>query len=249
MTALEQAHALLLTGDVDDALALLASADDDAARRLRAQVLARSGRPVNALADLDRLAQPTHEDYLLRARLLNALERPREAAAVLESLHAAAPQDKRLCELLYDQLMAMGEAQAAVEVARPLSEDWRWRMRLAEAEAEAGQPAAALAHYEQALHALRTRHPASIPPYLHSAYVSALIGAASAAIDCEQFAQARAYLATAAAHSDDPAIACYDALARRGLGDPDAEAALQAALAQCSPTLRAVLGGEERLQH
>jgi hypothetical protein len=249
MSTLEQAHALLLTGDVDDALALLDAVAGDEARRLRAQLLARHSQPSQALAELDALSHATPEDALLRARLLNALERPQEAAAALTALHAASPDDKRLSELLYDQLMTMGDAQAAAEVARPLSDDWRWRMRLAEAEAEAGHPAAALAHYEQVLAVLHSRHAEAIPDYLRSAYVSALIGAASAAIDAGQFARAREYLHTAAACSDDPAIACYDALARRGLGDPDADAALQAALARCTPTLRAaLLSDPQRLQ-
>lgn len=243
MTALEQAHALLLTGDVDDALTLLRAVAGDDACRLRAQLLARHGQPSQALAELDALAERTTEDALLRARLLNALEQPHEAAAVLNDLHAAHPDDARLSELLYDQLMTIGDAPAAAEVARPLSKDWRWRQRLAEAEAEAGHPAAALAHYEQVLAALHNRHGAAIPPYLLSAYVSTLIGAASAALGCGQFTRARDYLRSAAAHSDDPAIAYYDALARRGLGDPDAEAAFQAALAQCSPILRAALSG------
>ncbi len=243
MNTLEQAHALLLTGDVDDALALLNGIDGDDARRLRAQLLTRQVQSDQALAELAAIEQPTMEDALLRARLLNALERPHEAAALLRALHTAAPHDKRLCELLYDQLMAMGEAQAAAEVARPLSDDWRWRLRLAEAQVEASQPESALASYDHVLSALRRRHADAIPPYLMSAHLSALIGAADAAIRCEQFEQARGYLAAAAAQSDDPAIAVYDALARRGLGDPLAEAALQAALAQCSPTLRAALEG------
>ncbi len=244
MTTLEQAHALLLTGDVDDALAVLSAVDGDDARRLRAHLLTRQAQSDQALAELAAIEQPTTEDALLRARLLNALERPHEAAALLRALHAAAPHDKRLCELLYDQLMRMGEALAAAEVARPLSDDWRWRLRLAEAEADGHQPEAALASYDHVLNALHRRHADTIPTYLMSAYLSALIGAADAAIQCERFEQARGYLAVAAAQSDDPAIAVYDALARRGLGDPDAEAALQAALAQCSPTLRAALDSD-----
>lgn len=240
-SVLEQAHALLLTGDVDEALTLLGAVADDDARRLRAQLLARRRQAAQALAELDALEQTTAEDALLRVRLLNALERPQEAAAVLAGLYAATPHDRRLSELLYDQWMSMKEPRAAAEVARPLSDDWRWRMRLAEAEAEAGHPEVALAHYEQVLAMLHSRHTEAIPNYLMSAYISALIGAASAAIDAGQFACARDYLRTAAAHSDDPAIACYDALARRGLGDPDAEAALQEALARCTPTLRAAL--------
>jgi tetratricopeptide (TPR) repeat protein len=241
---LEQAHALLLSGHIDEALALLALVEDDAAHRLRAGMLARCERPTEALTALDRISEPTLEDALLRVRVLNTLGQTEAALALLRGLYAQQPDNPRLAELIYDQHRTMGRMAEAAALAEALSSDWRWRYRLAEALADMGEAQAALAHYDQVLALLEARHGANLPAHLVSAYVSALMGAASAALDCQQYTRARALLTQAAAHSDDPAIAYYDALARRGLNDPNAEAALESALAQCSPALRAAFSSD-----
>lgn len=124
-TTLDLARAFIQAGELDDARATLdahiqVKSDDNDARRLRAEILARLNAPQSALYDMDRLDVLAPDDIMLYANLLEALNRP--AVTILAEGCSRYPDDERLLERY---VRTLRPEQARVLIAD--RSGWRWR--------------------------------------------------------------------------------------------------------------------------
>ncbi len=140
-TPLELAEAFLRAGELADALDALhqhlaAHPDDQAARRMRAQVYAGMAasepNPDHvraALADLEMLIPLTVDDVIRRVSLLRQLNEVEKAHQLLNGLWGSADKigrDPRLIELLLESLYQRHEPARAIEILFHQPKTWRW---------------------------------------------------------------------------------------------------------------------------
>lgn len=120
------AGAALAAGHADEALRLLAGSELPQARFLRALALARSGRPLDALAALEGIegALPELADRveLLRGKVLSALGRPGEAAQAWGKVPSGSAVADEAAVARGRALAAAGEVERALEALRPIGE-------------------------------------------------------------------------------------------------------------------------------
>lgn len=153
---LELAEALMLAGEMEDALLALseqlADAPDDAeTRRLRARLLISLRRGGEALADLDALSAPTAHDHLLRAQAY-ALAGDADG---LRNAALAAPENAEAVELVLRDLFGRGESEAGLALLAGRDKTWRWLGWSGDFAALRGEYAAAVEQYGAALDDLK----------------------------------------------------------------------------------------------
>lgn len=249
------ARAFIQTGELDDALdalnaQLTAVPDDSGARRLRAEVLARrTAKPdlLAAIADLEALAERDASDWL---RLSGLYERLGDLPAALRAVEVAAavePDDLRLIEREVMLLIRLGHAEAARARASSLPETWTWLQLRGTAAGAAGDHAAAVAHFTQALAVFPAKPAGSRDTALLDAARAHLITLrASAAWAGGDLDQADAdYGAAAQILPGDPLLPFNRGMIAAARGDLAAARALcAAAYASASPRRREVLRAE-----
>ncbi|NJL57363.1 tetratricopeptide repeat protein [bacterium] len=208
-TPMQLAEAFIHAGELTDALkalddALSAAPEDDRARSLRAQVLARmpDGGAL-ALADLAQLMHPHPEDSLLAARLHAEAGDLPSAIAALDVGLSQFVGEPRLTEGLLGLLRAAGDLERARSLAESLpTDDWRWCVWRGDLAADEGDETAALDHYRAALAQIDTRYalpdaPASVlDTPTAEALPSPLLGAqliccCAALISCDEAGSAK----------------------------------------------------------
>jgi tetratricopeptide (TPR) repeat protein len=162
---LQMAEAFMQAGELADALDMLdahlaANPGDAAARRGRAAARSRLGGEDNwraALADLDALDERTPDDEVRRAILLTQVGDAAGARAALARAHERAPDDERILERYIDALEVV-DARALVDT---LPKTWGWLKKAGDLAVKAGDDAAAVGHYTEALerlHAIAPTH-------------------------------------------------------------------------------------------
>jgi tetratricopeptide (TPR) repeat protein len=126
---LELAEALILAGEMDDALDALSqhlteNPDDEDARRLRVRLLLSLQRGKDALADLDALPAP---DQVLAAQAYALLGDDARAVEAREQLlQAGADENPEQIELLLRDLYQRKEIDKALGRLADLDKTWRW---------------------------------------------------------------------------------------------------------------------------
>lgn len=250
-TLLEQAAALLQAGELTDALAALnqqleAHPTDDPARRLRAGVLRHLGGEAArraALADLAQLADPTADDAIQQAQLLEALDDLPAALAVLAQAAARWPQHERLAERRIALLLRQGQAETALAVVRQMPQTWHWLQTEGDILAALGDDVTATARYGLALAQLDSQlTPAQ--KHSHGPMRARLLLARAAAYRRLGFDdQAEALYAQAETIiPNDPAVPFGRGLMAWQRGDHDSALRLcRAALSSASASLQAAL--------
>jgi tetratricopeptide (TPR) repeat protein len=161
---LELAQAFISTGEIQDALEALNThladqPDDDNARRLRSEVLARFGDPASlqaALDDLSQLQQPTADDWH-KVAILSQKSGDLDAAhdAYREAL-SLRPHDERLTEQWMRLYQSQGDLHSARQLVESMPHTWRWRSHAAEVYEVLGQYPEAVSAYSEALELLYT---------------------------------------------------------------------------------------------
>jgi tetratricopeptide (TPR) repeat protein len=162
---MQLAEAFAQTGELDDALdalnqQLAADPHDNTARRLRAQVVARMPGADNlraALADLDRITDPTAADALRRVVLLEQLGDAAAAAAAATNGHAAFPDDRALAERLFYLVLRRKEYAAGRALLENMPRTWNWLHKAGDLAAEDGRAEDAPGYYTAALADLEVR--------------------------------------------------------------------------------------------
>ena len=111
-SALQLAEAFIQAGELNEAVSALtqhleANPGDDAARRLRAQVLARMGDDQlgAALYDLNHIALPRQDDWFWRSIIHERRGDQEGALRILHELYTAKPSDERVAERYFYLLL------------------------------------------------------------------------------------------------------------------------------------------------
>ncbi len=259
-SSLELANAFILAGELPDALETLDAylngfPADDAARRLRADVLLRLAGSASAglhraLADLDALATPQPEDHYRRSVLLERLHDADAALAAIRTARSAAPQNERLAEREVTLLVAVGrfDAARAAVLARlaALPEQaparWRWLQWAGDLAVQQNDDSTAEGLYHAALDGL-TGAWSTAPNNVYTAGVRAHMQVALGHIArrAGQFAAAAGlYAAAGAVLHADPVIRFCQGLVQVGSGETDAGTqTCQSAYTDASAVLRA----------
>jgi tetratricopeptide (TPR) repeat protein len=162
---MELANAFIRSGELPDALQALdaqlaALPDDDEARRLRAAVLLRLPGETHfqkAQADLEALSEKTTPDFVQLSVLAERLNNLSRAVNAMLSACQEAPDDERLLERLMSLYLKQNDYAGAIAVARSQPRAWRWLQWEADLLVLAGEFAAAVEVYQQALTLLEER--------------------------------------------------------------------------------------------
>lgn len=156
-TPMQLAEAFIDAGELDDALdalnqQLTAQPNDEHARRLRAQVLLRTGTAQaleDALSDLTSIQQTPH-DHLTRSTLHERRGALQDALAAAQTAQALTSDDRlraRALERVLDLMRKQGQLEQALEIA--LENDWvQWA---ADAAVDLNNDRRAVDYYTQAL--------------------------------------------------------------------------------------------------
>lgn len=131
--AVELATFHLLAGEINDALVALDARlenapEDDAARRLRAEIYTTRNTPetlADALADLARLDERTPEDGLHIALIFERMGDLPRAIQTLAETSAAAPEHLRVRQRWMELAFKSGDLETARLAVRGLPDDWR----------------------------------------------------------------------------------------------------------------------------
>lgn len=167
---LQLAEAFIRTGELADALDALnphieANPTDEAALRLRAAVLMRlpgEDYARAALADLERLTEPTAEDFVQQSIIWQmGLGDWQQAMVMTEQARQLASTDERIAErlmMLYEQTGKIDQARALVG-EQP--QNWRWLQLAGDLAQKTADYEAAAQSYTQALAELEAKLGAS----------------------------------------------------------------------------------------
>lgn len=248
-TAMELAQAFIKTGELEDAIEALNThldehAGDDAARRLRIQVLLRLGEPAQlqrALADWNELIQPTAADQIDLSVLHQRLGNLDAAIAAVQVAHSAAPTDERVAERLLDLFIKAERFEDAVALIRQQERSWRWLEREGDVLVAMGDDVLATARYGLVLAQLEDLTGTLRADYLQALRVRVLMARAHAYRRLGQIETAREhYQAAQAILPDDPTIGFNLGLLTAIDGEREkAVTQCRSAFAQASPVLQA----------
>lgn len=221
--ALQLAQAFIQTGELRDALDtlniyLIESPEDDAARRLRAEVLARMPGETalrDALDDLDALVKPVANDAILKSSIWGKLGQVDQALQAAAKGYAAFPDDARMIERYLLLLRESAQTTLAREIAEQRAarqpDSWRWWQWAGDLAVDAGDDQASIAHYDSTLQALRARHTIADAQAATLAiagiYARVLLARGGALMRCARYTEAEAdYTAAAVLIPNDPMI-------------------------------------------
>jgi tetratricopeptide (TPR) repeat protein len=225
---LQLAEACLRTGELTDALAALNqhltdTPDDDAARRLRAQVFARlrgADDLRQALADLDHITTPTLDDAFWRAIILEQLSDFEGALQVMAAAHQAQPGDERIAERYLILLMRMRDYPRAHELLAAMPRSWNWLQHSGDLAMEEGHLEQAVSDYTTALAHLETQFNLAVDRFAQPIKAGLLSARAGAYATLKRFAEAEAdYAAGRELLPDDAMLTFLHALTLVELGD------------------------------
>jgi tetratricopeptide (TPR) repeat protein len=251
-TPMQLAEAFIQAGELTDALDALnqqleTNPGDETARRLRVKVYMRLRGEANfraALADLDRLANATHDDVIQRSILLEQLLDFEGARTLLSDLHVAQPADERLAERLFFLLLRLKRFAEAHALLAKMPRTWDWLQKAGELATEDGNENQAPGYFSDALADLETRFDTTSDPFARASKAHLLSARAQAYATIQQFAQAEAdYAAASAIQPDDPMLVFLRALTLLELGDiTQAVTLYRAAYNAANPIYRETMG-------
>lgn len=250
-TPMELAQAFIKTGEIDDALEALnqqlsAAPDDQTARRLRAEVLARRPDAASlraAIEDLNGLDQQEPTDLL---RIAGLFERLGEVDAALSLIHKARslyPDDVRLTEREILLLIGQGGHAAALEIIAQQPQAWQWMQLAGDASVRAGQYPQAVDYYTQAITQLAARLTDDESAWANGMRARLLLARASARLKLGALDAADAdYVAAGTLIAADPMIQFNRAVIIALRGDlQSAKTVIRSVYEQASPALRDVM--------
>lgn len=244
-SALELVEAFIKAGELSDALDVLndwiaQTPTEAAARRLRAAVLLRTGDLAAALQDLAALETPTAADYASRSVILERSGDLRGALAAVEMARGLDPESERLAERQVGLLLALGEIQAARQIAAQQPHTWRWLQWLGDLAAQAEDHSEAASHYSSALQQLESHFDIASGGHAAALKARLLLVRAESLQQLQRFAEAEADYAEAQAHiPNDPIIPFKRGLLAAERGDHAAGVLLcREALAKAKPAYR-----------
>lgn len=156
---MQLAEAFIKTGELTDALDALnqqleTMPQDDYARRLRSQVLARlpGGDHLRAaLDDLAAIAAPTAEDALWRVITLEQLGDFAAATQAAVQAHQDYPANRLVAERLFYLYLRNRDFAAGRELLKRMPHTWNWRHKAGDLAAEDGHLEDAPGYYTEAL--------------------------------------------------------------------------------------------------
>lgn len=163
---MQLAEVFIKTGEIEDALDALnqhldQSPSDDAARRLRIEVLLRtddSDKHSLALTDFDQLAQLSADDYILKASLLEKCASINQAIEALAQGYNIYPDNDRLIEQYLYFLHKVGRFQEVMEIISALPTHWQWDAWAGQCYTALKQHNEAITAYSNALDGLQTHY-------------------------------------------------------------------------------------------
>jgi len=226
-TPLQLAEAFIQTGEVQDALDALnqhldANPADDAARRLRAQVLMRLRDEDSlraALADLEQISNKTASDYLTKVIVLEQLHDFEAALNTAADLHRQFPADEQIAERCFWLLMGQRHFAAAAQLlsVMPLTSDWL--SKAGHLATEDGHEDQAPGYFTQALDHLAQEFDLASDAFAKPIHANLLVSRAQAYANLSRFPEAdNDYKAAQAVMPDDPLIPFWGAFVVAELG-------------------------------
>lgn len=244
-TPLQLAEVFIQTGELADALDALtqhldAQPADDSSRRLRMGLLLRMANFQAALADFDRLINPTAADYAQRAVIFERLADLDSAVQAAQTARTLNPTDARLTEQLLHLWTAQGKTASALELVQTQPRTWRWLQWEGDLLVQAGDDTTATARYGLALAQIDARFDTQADKYLMPIKARILLARAHAYRRLGQIEQAdEHYQAAAQLIPDEPALPFHLGLLAHLRGDENTALNLcREGLAQVSTTLR-----------
>ena len=248
---LQLAEAFIQAGELVDAVDALtqhleATPGDDAARRLRAQVLIRMRSAENyraALADLDQLDAPTPDDDVTRAIALEYLEFLSKslsdldgAMQAIERASSARPGDERIAERYFYMLEARARWEEARSLLNTMPRTWNWLQKAGDLASEYEGETEAVTYYAQALEHLETQFDTSTDAFAQSIKSHLLSSRAQMYATLGQFREADAdYTAAEGLAPDDATLMFWHSFVAAELSDEEQALALcRAALGKAS---------------
>jgi tetratricopeptide (TPR) repeat protein len=227
---MELADAFIRAGELADALdalnqQLTDNPGDDDARRLRAQVLMRllgDTQLRQAVDDLEKIMQPTADDELRRALLLEQLGEFEGALKVIGAVHAANPQNEQLAERYFWLLFRLRRYTDARELLQHMPRSWDWRMRAGDLATEDGNAEHAPEYYSEALELLGEQFNLATDAFARPIQTQLLMSRGQAYATLTRFHEAEAdYTAAQALMPDDPMIPFWRSFVLLELGRAD----------------------------
>jgi tetratricopeptide (TPR) repeat protein len=248
-TPLQIAEAYIQAGELSDAVDVLAqhleaNPEDDTARRLRAQVLARMSNDAllrMALADLNQLKRSTTDDNLWRSIVLEQLGDRASAAGILRELYSADPTNERIAERYYWMLFALQQYAEARRILDAMPPTWDWLQKAGDLASEYEGEVQAIQYYTQALEHLETQFDTAVDAFSQAIKSHLLASRAQMYAALGQFAKADTdYGEAEALAPDDATLIFWHSFVAAGLGDGQRALTLcRAALEKASDGWRA----------
>jgi tetratricopeptide (TPR) repeat protein len=229
-TALQRAEAFIQSGELSDAVDALTqhlevNPRDDAARRLRAQVLARMSDETHlrqALDDLSQLTQPTTDDAFWRSIVLERLGDTVSAASILTRLYRADPTNERVAERYFFMLLALKRYAEAGAILDAMPRTWDWLEKAGDLASEYEGEAQAIEYYSQAIELLETEFDTSAEAFAQSIKSNMLAKRAQMHATLGQFREADAGYAEAEVLTpDDATLRFWHSFVAVELGDEE----------------------------
>ncbi len=250
-TPLQMAEAFIQAGELNDAVEALtqhleANPGDDAARRHRAQVLARMPDETHlrmALDDLSQLTKSITDDGIWRSIILERLGDNEGAAKTFAELHINDPENERIAERYFDLLLGQGRYAEAQSVRNKMPDSWDWLQRSAILAEFQEQQEQAVNYLTQALADLETRFDVASDAFAQSIKGGFLNQRAHDYLELQLFREAEAdFFAAEALLPDDPSPTFWHGLITAELGDIEQGLLLcRAAFAKASDGWRAMM--------
>jgi tetratricopeptide (TPR) repeat protein len=231
---LQLAEAFIQAGELADAVEALtqhleANRGDDAARRMRAQVLARMGDDhlSAALDDLNRITKPTRDDLFWRSIIYERQGDPENARKILGDLYTANPLDERIAERYFYLLLNNRQYTDARTLLDTMPPTWDWLQKAGDLASEDEGEKQAIEYYTQALAHLETQFDTTVDAFACSIKSQILAARAQMYATLGQFAEADAdYGKAEALAPDDAMLTFWHSLVAADLGDNERSLAL-----------------------